>query len=100
MKAIVDGFNAPLTAGAFIDLSSKNFYKNLPINRAEEFFVLQTGDPIGEAIGFIDSETNEERNVPLEIRIPGEKDTFYNQTFEDLGLYTETPTLPLQHLEL
>ena len=51
MKAIVDGFNAPLTAGAFIDLSSKNFYNNLPINRAEEFFVLQTGDPIGDEIG-------------------------------------------------
>ena len=32
MQAIVDGFNAPLTAGAFIDLSSKNFYKDLPIN--------------------------------------------------------------------
>jgi len=98
MKAIVDGFNAPLTAGAFIDLSSKNFYKDLPINRAEEFFVLQTGDPIGEAIGYIDPETNEERHVPLEIRIPDEKETFYNQTFEDLGLYTETPTLPFATL--
>jgi len=92
MKAIIDGFNAPLTAGAFVDLSSKNFYKDLPINRAEEFFVLQTGDPIGEAIGYVDPETNEERHVPLEIRIPDEKDTFYNQTYEDLGLYTETPT--------
>ncbi len=98
MKAIVDGFNAPLTAGAFVDLSSKNFYKDLPINRAEEFFVLQTGDPIGEAIGYIDPDTNEERHVPLEIRIPGEKETFYNQTFEDLGLYTETPTLPFATL--
>ena len=98
MEAIIDGFNAPLTAGAFIDLSSKNFYNNLPINRAEEFFVLQTGDPIGEAIGYIDPETNEERHVPLEIRIPDEKDTFYNQTFEDLGLYTETPTLPFATL--
>ena len=98
MQAIVDGFNAPLTAGAFIDLSSKNFYKDLPINRAEEFFVLQTGDPIGEDIGYIDPETNEERHVPLEIRIPDEKDTFYNQTFEDLGLYTETPTLPFATL--
>jgi len=98
MKAIVDGFNAPLTAGAFIDLSSKNFYKDLPINRAEEFFVLQTGDPIGNEIGFVDPETNEERHVPLEIRIPEEKDTFYNQTFEDLGLYTETPTLPFATL--
>ena len=73
MKAIVDGFNAPLTAGAFIDLSSKNFYKDLPINRAEEFFVLQTGDPIGEAIGYVDPETNEERHVPLEIRIPEDR---------------------------
>ena len=98
MTAIVDGFNAPLTAGAFIDLSSKNFYKDLPINRAEEFFVLQTGDPIGDAIGYVDPLTNEERHVPLEIRIPEEKDTFYNQTFEDLGLYTETPTLPFATL--
>ncbi len=98
MIAIIDGFNAPLTAGAFIDLSSKNFYKDLPINRAEEFFVMQTGDPIGEAIGYVDPETNEERHVPLEIRIPGEQDTFYNQTFEDLGLYTETPTLPFATL--
>jgi len=98
MIAIVDGFNAPLTAGAFVDLSSKNFYKDLPINRAEEFFVLQTGDPIGEAIGYVDPETNEERHVPLEIRIPNEKDTFYNETFEDLGLYTETPTLPFATL--
>ena len=98
MKAIVDGFNAPLTAGAFIDLSSKNFYKDLPINRAEEFFVLQTGDPIGEAIGYVDPETDEERHVPLEIRIPDEKETFYNQTFEDLGFYTETPTLPFATL--
>jgi len=98
MQAIVDGFNAPLTAGAFIDLSSKNFYKDLPINRAEEFFVLQTGDPIGNDIGYIDPETNEERHVPLEIRNPDEKDTFYNQTFEDLGLYTETPTLPFATL--
>ncbi len=98
MQAIVDGFNAPLTAGAFVDLSSKNFYKDLPINRAEEFFVLQTGDPIGEDIGYIDPGTNEERHVPLEIRIPDEKNTFYNQTFEDLGLYTETPTLPFATL--
>jgi len=98
MQAIVDGFNAPLTAGAFIDLSSKNFYKDIPIYRAEELFVLQTGDPIGEDIGYIDPETNEERHVPLEIRIPDEKDTFYNQTFEDLGFYTETPPLPFATL--
>ena len=98
MQAIIDGFNAPLTAGAFIDLSSKNFYSDLPINRAEEFFVLQTGDPIGEEIGYIDPDTNKERHVPLEIRIPNENETFYNQTFEELGFYTETPTLPFATL--
>ncbi len=98
MQAIIDGFNAPLTAGAFIDLSSKNFYNNLPINRAEEFFVLQTGDPVGDEIGYVDPEKNVERHVPLEIRIPDERETFYNQTFEELGLYTETPTLPFATL--
>ena len=98
MNAIIDGFNAPLTAGAFVDLSSKHFYDNLPINRAEEFFVLQTGDPIGEDIGYVDPETNLERNVPLEIRIPNKTETLYNQTFEELGLYTETPTLPFATL--
>ena len=98
MEAIIDGYNAPLTGGAFIDLVSKNFYNDLPINRAEEFFVLQTGDPKGNDIGYIDPETNEPRLVPLEIRVPGEPETFYNETFEDLGFYTETPTLPFATL--
>ncbi len=98
MEAIIDGYNAPLTGGAFIDLARKNFYDDLPINRAEEFFVLQTGDPKGDAIGYIDPETNEPRLVPLEIRVPEEKETFYNETFEDLGFYTETPTLPFATL--
>jgi len=98
MEAIIDGYNAPLTGGAFIDLVGKNFYDDLPINRAEEFFVLQTGDPKGEDIGYVDPETNKERFVPLEIRVPGEENTFYNETFEDLGFYTETPTLPFATL--
>ena len=98
MTAIIDGYNAPLTGGAFIDLVTKDFYNDLPINRAEEFFVLQTGDPKGDEIGYVDPETNKERNVPLEIRVPGEANTFYNETFEDLGFYTETPTLPFATL--
>lgn len=98
MEAIIDGYNAPLTGGAFIDLVSKNFYNDLPINRAEEFFVLQTGDPKGDDIGYVDQETNKMRQVPLEIRVPGEPETFYNETFEDLGFYTETPTLPFATL--
>ena len=98
MNAIVDGYNAPLTAGAFIDLSLKGFYDGLPINRAEEFFILQTGDPKGDEIGYVDPENNEMRKVPLEIRTPNSKDTLYGQTFEEVGLYTETPVLPFATL--
>ena len=98
MSAIIDGYNAPLTAGAFIDLSLKGFYDGLPINRAEEFFILQTGDPKGEAIGYIDPDNNELRKVPLEIRTPNLEDTLYGETFEEVGLYTETPVLPFATL--
>ena len=98
MNAIIDGYNAPLTAGAFIDLAQKGFYEGLPINRAEEFFILQTGDPKGSNTGYIDPDTNQERHVPLEIRIDGKDETIYNQTFEELGLYTETPVLPFATL--
>jgi len=98
MNAIIDGYNAPLTAGAFIDLSLKGFYDGLPINRAEEFFILQTGDPKGEAIGYINPENNELRRVPLEIRTPNSKNTLYGETFEEVGLYTETPVLPFATL--
>ncbi len=96
--AIIDGYNAPLTAGAFIDLSLKGFYDGLPMNRAEEFFILQTGDPKGEEIGYINPENNELRKVPLEIRTPNSIDTLYGETFEEVGLYTETPTLPFATL--
>ncbi|WP_269609211.1 peptidylprolyl isomerase [Prochlorococcus marinus] len=98
MSAIIDGYNAPLTAGAFIDLSLKGFYDGLPINRAEEFFILQTGDPKGEEIGYVNPDNNELRKVPLEIRTPNLQDTLYGQTFEDVGLYTETPVLPFATL--
>ncbi len=98
MNAIIDGYNAPLTSGAFIDLALKGFYDGLPINRAEEFFILQTGDPKGEEIGFIDTENKTLRKVPLEIRVPGKEDTLYGQTFEEVGLYTETPVLPFATL--
>ncbi len=94
MNAVIDGYNAPLTAGAFIDLAIKGFYDGLPINRAEDFYILQSGDPEGPEMGYIDASTGIERNVPLEIRIPELTETIYNQTLEDIGQYKATPTLP------
>nr|WP_255486233.1 peptidylprolyl isomerase [Synechococcus sp. BMK-MC-1] len=98
LTAVVDGYNAPLTAGAFIDLSLKGFYDGLPFSRAEDFYILQSGDPEGPAIGYVDPTSKQERHVPLEIRVPGEPDTFYNETFEDVGLYKATPVLPFSTL--
>ena len=69
--AVVDGYNAPITAGAFVDLVQKGFYDGLPFTRAEDFYVLQTGDPKGPDTGYLDPTTKTERTVPLEIMVPG-----------------------------
>ena len=94
LTAVVDGYNAPLTAGAFVDLVQRGFYDKLPFVRAEDFYVLQTGDPKGPESGFIDPVSKSERHVPLEIRVPGQEQPYYNQTFEDLGLFKAQPVLP------
>ena len=94
LTAVVDGYNAPLTAGAFVDLVQKGFYDGLPFTRAEDFYVLQTGDPEGPAQGYIDPKTGQERTVPLEIRIPGDAMPIYNQTFEDTGRFKAEAILP------
>ena len=72
LTAVVDGYNAPLTAGAFVDLAERKFYDDLPFTRAEDFYVLQSGDPKGDAMGYVDAKTGQERHVPLEIRIVGD----------------------------
>jgi peptidylprolyl isomerase len=98
LTTVVDGYNAPLTAGAFVDLVQRGFYDGLPFTRAEDFYVLQTGDPKGPEQGYVDARTGRQRSVPLEIRVPGEPAPFYNQTFEDLGRYKATPVLPFATL--
>lgn len=98
LTTVVDGYNAPLTAGAFVDLVQKGFYDGLPFTRAEDFYVLQTGDPKGPEQGYIDPKTKQQRQVPLEIRVTGEDAPFYSQTFEDLGRYKATAVLPFATL--
>ena len=44
---VVDGYNAPLTAGNFVDLVDKKFYDGMEVQRADGFIV-QTGDPGGD----------------------------------------------------
>jgi peptidylprolyl isomerase len=94
LTAVIDGYNAPLTGGAFVDLVQRKFYDGLPFTRAEDFYVLQTGDPKGDALGYVDPKSGQERQVPLEIRISGDAAPVYNQTFEDLGRFKAEPVLP------
>ncbi len=94
VTAVIDGYSAPVTGGNFIDLVDRGFYDGLPFTRAEDFYVLQTGDPDGPAEGFIDPKTNEYRAVPLEILVKGDKVPTYGVTLEDAGRYLDQPVLP------
>lgn len=90
---VLDGYNAPVSAGNFLDLVKRHFYDGMEIQRADGF-VVQTGDPEGPAEGFIDPSTEKIRTIPLEIMVEGEKVPFYGATLEELGLYKAQTKLP------
>ena len=92
--AILDGYSAPVTAGNFVDLVQRGFYDGMPFIRAEDNYVLQTGDPEGPEAGFIDPATGKYRAVPLEVLIKGDEAPVYGITMEELGRYLEDPVLP------
>ncbi|MDY6939517.1 MAG: peptidylprolyl isomerase [Cyanobacteriota bacterium] len=94
LKMVVDGYNAPVTAGNFVDLIQRGVYDDIKFTRAEESYVLQTGDPKGPEDGFVDPETGEERTIPLEIRVRSENEPVYGFTLDEVGLYREEPVLP------
>ncbi len=94
VTVVADGYSAPVTAGNFVDLVNKKFYDGLPFIRAEDFYVLQTGDPEGDEAGYIDPETNEYRAIPLEILVDGDEAPTYGVTLEEIGRYMDSPVLP------
>ena len=100
MKMIIDGYNAPVTGGNFIDLVQKGFYNNMDVQRSDGF-VVQTGDPKGEAEGYVGTPSKSvgtgkhgERLIPLEIFAKGDKGPFYESSIEDEGRGGEATTLP------
>ena len=94
ITVVLDGYSAPVTAGNFVDLVDRGFYDGLPFIRSEESYVLQTGDPEGKDIGFIDPATGKYRNVPLEVLVRDDKEPVYGITLEDAGRYRDEPVLP------
>ncbi|MEG3908456.1 peptidylprolyl isomerase [Microcoleus sp. w1-18aA5] len=101
----LDGTNAPITAGNFVDLVQKGVYDGLVFHRVvrePQPFVVQGGDPQGKdpkfptarlgTGGFIDPKTSTERRIPLEIKVKGAANPTYSQTLEEAGV-KEKPVL-------
>lgn len=94
VTVVADGYSAPVTAGDFVDLVNKKFYDDMPFIRAEDFYVLQTGDPEGPDAGYIDPKTGEYRAIPMEILVKGDDEPIYGFTLEEIGQYMDEPVLP------
>jgi len=102
----VDGTNAPITAGNFVDLVQKGVYDGLAFHRVvrqPQPFVVQGGDPqskdpdfsindLGTG-GFIEPTTSTERYIPLEIKPQEATEPIYSKTFENANI-SEQPVLP------
>jgi peptidyl-prolyl cis-trans isomerase B (cyclophilin B) len=97
----VDGTNAPITAGNFVDLVERGIYDGTMFHRVvrqPDPFVVQGGNPRSRdtsipanqlgAGGFIDPDTNQTRSIPLEIKPQGAAQPVYNQ------IVTQPPQLP------
>ena len=96
----VDGTNAPITAGNFVDLVERGVYDGVMFHRVVRQptpFVVQGGDPRSKDTtipasqlgtgSFIDPDTNQARFIPLEIKPQGVAEPVYNQ------VVTQTPQL-------
>lgn len=94
LTVVLDGYSAPVTSGNFVDLIQRGFYDGLEFIRSEDFYVLQTGDPVGPDQGFIDPDTGEYRNIPLEVLVRGDIQPTYGITLEEAGRFREQPVLP------
>jgi peptidyl-prolyl cis-trans isomerase B (cyclophilin B) len=76
----LDGTNAPISAGNFVDLVQKKFYDGLTFHRVVKNFVVQGGDPKGDGTGgYIPAGASSERRIPLEIKPSGATTPTYSQ---------------------
>jgi peptidyl-prolyl cis-trans isomerase B (cyclophilin B) len=76
----LDGTNAPISAGNFVDLVQKKFYDGLVFHRVVSHFVVQGGDPKGNGTGgYIPQGSTSERRIPLEIKPSGATAPTYSQ---------------------
>jgi peptidyl-prolyl cis-trans isomerase B (cyclophilin B) len=88
----VDGNNAPITAGNFVDLVQKGVYDGLTFHRVvrdPQPFVAQGGDPKGNGTGgYVDPKLGTERRIPLEIKPEGADAPVYSKTINQKPVLT------------
>lgn len=95
----VNGTDAPITAGNFVDLVNRGVYNGVVFHRVirePQPFVAQGGDPQSKdpsvpvsRLGtgsFVDPATSKPRYIPLEIKPQGATDPVYGRTFESAGI--------------
>ncbi|MFQ3616795.1 MAG: peptidylprolyl isomerase [Cyanobacteriota bacterium] len=91
----VNGNDAPITAGNFVDLVNRGVYDGLMFHRVvrqPEPFVVQGGDPQSKDASvplgmlgtgsFVDPATSSPRYIPLEIKPEGAAEPVYGKTLE------------------
>lgn len=100
MTMVIDGYTSPVTGGNFVDLVQKGFYTKMTIQRSDGF-VVQTGNPDGEADGYVGTPSKSvgkgphgERLIPLEIFVRGDKGPIYETTIEEDGRGGQATVLP------
>lgn len=94
----VNGNEAPITAGNFVDLVEKGVYDGLAFHRVvkePQPFVAQGGDPQGKdpsfplsrmgAGSYVDPQTSQNRYIPLEIKLEGEQQPTYSKALGRQG---------------
>ena len=83
----LDGKNAPISAGNFVDLVQQKFYNGLTFHRVvrkPQPFVVQGGDPKGNGSGgYVPAGASGERRIPLEIKPLGAAVPVYSQEVSD-----------------
>jgi peptidyl-prolyl cis-trans isomerase B (cyclophilin B) len=104
----INGVDAPITAGNFVDLVQKGVYDGLVFHRvikSPQPFVAQGGDPQGKdpdfpvsrlGTGGYTDESGRKRMIPLEIKVAGEDEPTYNKGLgQQAGV--RSPNVALEH---
>jgi peptidyl-prolyl cis-trans isomerase B (cyclophilin B) len=91
----INGTDAPVTSGNFVDLVKRGFYDGTAFHRVIPGFVAQGGDPYSKLKsppgpvgtgGFIDPKTKVPRDIPLEIWPQGAGTPVYSKTLKSAGV--------------